>query len=74
MDNIRVGQIRIDPSDGERIRIISNTEYEVIRVSYGKSYRLGARFIIFSHTLDTFSQVDETWNVTQILKRYEGRR
>lgn len=70
MDNIRVGQIRIDPSDGERIRIISNTEYEVIR---GKSYRVGVRFIILSHTLDTFSQIDESSNVTEILKRYEGR-
>lgn len=74
MDNIRVGQIRIDPNDGEKIEIVDGG-YVVLYNRNKGSRRIGVRFnASYEFVERVFSKIDETSVITEILKRYEGRR
>lgn len=69
---IRVGQIRTDPNDGEVIRILSVNPltFQVIKgYRYARNRVFGPGFTL-EDIMEYWSIINETENVTNILKKY----
>ena len=71
--DIRVGDILIDPMDGEKIEILEIEDTGIVRMKFiSAPYRNICQYHQLSFILKYWTQLDEVSQVKRIIERYDG--